>query len=456
MKIRTKLTIQFTGLVALILITLLLSIYGLRGIQNEQDFYRQLAERARLAARLFLEKDALTPEELLVEEDRYLERLPKEIVLIYNQRGDRLVLEGDRPAMLISEAKLAEVRLSNQVRYWQDDYQVVGMAYKDRKGDHLIFVAAIDEYGKRRLMFLRQVMVPAFFVSLILVYFAGSLFSRQALRDIPRIIQQVNAITASNLDQRIRPEGSGRDEISELSLTFNQMLDRLEESFVVQRNFAAHASHEFRTPLSIIIGEIELALSRERSLSDYQQSLRQVLSQAVRLNALSGALLNIAGMNVQEVAMQELRMDELLLEIILHEQRRQPVPDIRFDFGTMPDQPESLVVWGNQPLLYIAIVNILENALKFSDGKAVTCWFEYQPGWLVVAVRDQGIGIPSESLQHITQPLYRSKNALSYAGSGLGLALVEKVLYLHQGRIRFDSVLGQGTTVRMCLPIFRP
>jgi signal transduction histidine kinase len=272
------------------------------------------------------------------------------------------------------------------------------------------------------------------------------------LKPINEIIDRVNKITDSNLNLRLS-EGTGKDELAELAITFNNMLERLENAFELQQSFVASASHELRTPLTSIIGSIEVLLSRQRNTDEYKIVLQTVLEDAERLHKLSDGLLNIAqaSSDINNIKMEYIRIDELLEESKNALQNQISESNMDLYFENMPANSEDLLIKGNKNLLMIAFENLLENANKFSENRNIKIILINSPESITVTISDSGIGIPEKDRKNIFQTFYRAENARSFSGSGVGLSLCQKIILLHNGTLSIQSELGKGTEVIVML-----
>ncbi|MCX6292297.1 MAG: HAMP domain-containing sensor histidine kinase [Bacteroidetes bacterium] len=452
MTIRNRLTLQFTGLVGILLLLVLMSIYFVTKFITRNEFYDRLKERADIAAQIFLEQDELSKNSYDLVQQKYFKKLPGEIIQIFNSQNNTQFI-ADNPKSFFSSQLLDKVRKEKVVYYKEQENQVVGTYYLDNQGDFVIFVLAADGAGAMRLKELLILMFISYLIALFIIYFAGRFFSRKSLESIPKVVSQVNRITASNLHLRV-DEGKYKDEIAELASTFNAMLSRLEESFEMQKTFVSNASHELRTPLTSIIGELEVFLSRSRTNEEYKEALLSVLNDAEQMNELTTGLLNIAqiGFNQSEIQYEDIRVDEFMVEMVKEITLKEPDAKIIFNYADLPDESSQLIIKGNKPLLSIAFSNLFQNALKFSKYQPVHCSLHFLNDAVEIRITDKGIGIPEDELNKVFQPFYRSGDARNFSGHGLGLALVDKIMRLHHFSIQIESKPGDGTTVHILFP----
>ncbi len=447
MRIRDRLTIQFTVLAGIILLAVLAVIYFVTVIITHNEFYDRLKERADIAAQIYLDQDELSKNSYQLVQQKFLKTLPDEIIQIFNASDRRQFIENN-PRTFFSPSLIEKVRNQNELTYSENEHLIIGKYFHDNQGDFVIFVSALDTYGNERLRSLLWLMISSYILALVILYLSGRIFSGRAMSPMQRVVGRVKQITASNLHLRVQ-EGRFKDEINELINTFNNMLVRLESSFEIQRTFVSNASHELRTPLTSMIGELEVFLAKDRSQEEYKEALESVLNDAHQLKELINGLLNIAqtGSDEKQISFEEIRLDELIEELKEEAERNHKGAIFQLKFQNMPEDFSLLLIKGNRMMLSIAIGNLLSNAIKFSGNKPVHLKFGIINGHVKLSITDAGIGISETDLKNIFQPFYRGENAKSFAGHGIGLALTEKILALHQISIHVESALKKGTTV---------
>ena len=454
MKIRTKLTLQFAGIFALILLLFSLVIYYFTSLYRQDDFYKRIEQRTYDIAAHVLEADEVSEQTRRSNQIRYFRELPHEVVRIYKADGSLYFADGEGK-LEIGPELLERVKREKIVQYEQGVRQVVGMFYEDNEGDFIVFSSSVDAYSLRKLQHLKVILVVGFLGSLVVVLLAGWAFAKQALRPITKVVGEVEKISASDLHLRLS-NADDKDELSDLSQTFNKMLDRLEMAFEMQSTFVSNASHELRTPLTTMIGELEVALMKPRETEEYQRVLSSTLEDARLLAELSNGLLQIAQASIDssKIKMAHVRFDELLW--LAHDQalKRQPGALYNIDFDDLPDDEDRLIVKANEALLLIAVVNVLENAAKFSSkGEYTFVRLSANRQEVVLQVSDRGVGIAPQDLKHVFVPFFRANNVRNTSGHGIGLPLAESIIKLHRGTITVDSKIAEGTIVTIRIPL---
>ncbi|MFC4874075.1 HAMP domain-containing sensor histidine kinase [Negadavirga shengliensis] len=453
MSIQKRLTLLFTILTGGILVFFSIMVYYSASKNRLAEFYITLEKEAHTKINLLLDTqlDAETLQTIYLKNREILYEVEVAIYdwdrnLIYHDAVD-IDFVKETPAMLdaISE--------NGHIRFVQDKWQVVGILFTFEREQYLITAAAYDEYGYSKLASLKNTLLLGLITALLALFFIGKYFARKALLPVAEMTQEARKISASKLDLRIKA-GNGHDEIGQLALTFNQMLERLEKSFESQKQFVYHVAHELRTPLSAIISDLEWNLESERTRRETLRSLANTLADARKMAKLSGSLLDFAkaGYDRSEVNFRNVRIDEVLLDASQQVQTSNPDFKIDVNFEADMENEEAVTVWGNAYLLTIAFSNLMENACKFSPDHKCHITISHKGSNVLLAFRDKGIGISEEELEQIFTPFYRGLNKDFASGEGIGLALVQKIVQMHQGRISVSSILNQGTVFSLELP----
>jgi two-component system OmpR family sensor kinase len=280
----------------------------------------------------------------------------------------------------------------------------------------------------------------------------GVLVARRALRPIDHVVTQARRIGDANLADRLPHPGTG-DEVARLVETLNDMLERLQRSFDVQRRFTADASHELRSPLSRLRAELEVMLRRPRSTAEYEETLRSCLDEVQRVQGLIEELLELARIDARQEA-------ELAEPIAVSEIVEAAVAVVRLEAARRRvaigvERPLELLVNAAPGAAKVALANILDNAVKFSPtGGQVKIAVTGDRQEAVIAVSDTGPGIASEDVARLFERFYRGKASRSgdVPGFGLGLA-ISRALVEHQGgRISVEAPTENGATFSVHLP----
>jgi signal transduction histidine kinase len=452
MSLHTRITFLFAILSAVIISLLSGFVWYFANDFAFEDFYKRLEARVNIAAQTKVYKGENTKEYAEVR-NRYLERLPAEQEHIFAaDKASKLRFDKGAGLPLSFYQIIDQGRMA---RYRKKNVFYAGKYFKDGVNGYMVIVSARDPYGYRELEYLQKLLIAGFFLSVAFSYFVGRKFSEFTFNPLRALIKKTKEINAENLHQRLDPI-QGKDEITEISQTFNDMLDRLETAFETQNNFISNASHELRTPLTIISGEAQLAISRNKDENDQQyKSLLIIQSEAERLENILTSLLGLAqsGFDGQKQRWEDIRLDELIWDVKKSVDLVNPENNIQVDFSGLPQNFDEINLNGNINLLKLAVTNIVNNACKYSDNRIVYLGLSITAANAIISVKDEGIGIPEDELQHVFEPFFRASNTTNYSGYGVGLPLSLNIIRLHRGSIAIKTVQESGTEMNILLPL---
>jgi two-component system sensor histidine kinase ArlS len=455
MPVRLRITFLFSLVVFLILGVVCASIYFFSHTLRIETIKTRLTNRAITTARL-LSRSEIFDRQLVEQIDSLTTlSLKDKSVQAYNYLDKRIYSYSENAGDTIQITKdiLNDARAKQNFYFTDGQREAVAYHYTNEDARIVVICAARDEEGENNLAQLKNILLLSFFAGVIIALLGGYFFSGRLLSPIKKITNEITEITAQNLTRRIQT-GTVKDEWYHMSKTVNELLNRLQESFELQRRFISNASHELSTPLTSISSQVEIALQRERSLEQYENVLSSVLQDVRRMNKLTQTLLEFAkaagdkgGLNINLV-----RIDEILMELpaAMHKQNNQCEVFLKFD--ALPENEDELLFFGNAELLFIAIKNVVTNACKYSPDHRAEITLTIRDKHFYISVTDNGIGIPEAELSNIFQPFYRLDDSRATEGFGLGLSLAYRIIKLHKGNITVQSEYGKGTTFSIQIP----
>ncbi len=339
-----------------------------------------------------------------------------------------------------------EVR-GRKIRTFSSRIEVRGQPYTVQ------VAAPVDELYEAldRYQLILLLLIPAV---LLIASGGGYWMSRRALAPVDRIIRDAQSIGGQNLQKRLDVPMSG-DELQRLSETLNQMLERLEGAFRRITQFTADASHELRTPVSVIRTTAELALRRPRSTSEYETALCDILTQSERTTELIECLLTLARADAGEYSLQRSRVnvEEAIRESIETGRRLAEAKGLEYA-ATLPQEGVD-IIGDSQALGRLALI-LIDNAVKYTPAPGtVQIRLDSDGLCAVLEVRDSGIGIPPADLPQIFERFYRADPARGSesGGVGLGLAIARWIVQQHGGDLTVESKQGSGSSFRVKLPL---
>jgi signal transduction histidine kinase len=441
MRERLTLVISFSALLILLLEGYFIYSYSVRFC--EQEFRERLQERLALADSI-IAKDRAHPFTAIGEiPPGYL---PDEKILYFTDPRQIALPNGANPFLSAVDTTQFHKCIICFAHIGRRDYGI----RHDPASHHTLVISAVDRYGQTKIQNLRNAILSGIALGVLLLTLVSWFWIKKMLQPIADKIKKARAIGTKSLNLRLEVKNN-YDELGQLALTFNAMLERIEQGFRTQQEFIRNASHEMRTPLTAITAEADLALQQTRDPEHYRQALENIRRQAENLNHLVSQLLILAKVDAAAVA-QPCAADEALLSAMQMLKSGYPEAGQRTHIQIDASQSSDLQVACDPAILQTAYFNLLENAIKYGNNRAVRVRLFLLDKAVCLEVEDKGAGIDPKEMERLFEPFYRSDKNRALRGSGIGLSLVKSVADQYGGHVRMDSQLGIGTTVHLRMP----
>ena len=312
-----------------------------------------------------------------------------------------------------------------------------------------ILAAMSSASAKSVILKLRNVLVVSYLIVLAGLYFISRFLAGRSIRPVQEVTNTISRITKNNLKERVGlPQD--KDEIHELSTSFNALLERIENAIERERQFTSDASHELRTPLATLRGTLEVLIRKTRSQQEYEEKIKFSLSEISRMTTTIEQLLLLARLDTKIITQKHtlIPLPTVIDESLTRFKKQIADKALRVEFEFDQDKP----LFVTHYYTTLIIDNILNNAVKYSNSGSVIKINVKETGQhLVCVIQDEGIGIKDEDLRHIYENFFRS-DSLSHkhvSGNGLGLSIVKKCVEAIGAQIDIQSDLTQGTTVTL-------
>ncbi|UZT96551.1 HAMP domain-containing sensor histidine kinase [Chryseobacterium fluminis] len=447
MKIATRTALNYAILTAGILFVFAYVLYFVSEKNREDEFNDRLGYKITWRSEFIF--DAKIEDSKIRElHERNKKLLNEADISVYN--ADKSLMFTDIPPSKNNLKYLDKIIKTKRDRItWQNkDRQYMAVKYEFNGENFYIIGSATDITGKAHIEEFKKDVITIYIISIIIIFVIGFLFSYYTLKPLKDIILQIRDISEHNLNRRLVVP-KAKDEIYELTETFNSAFNRLEKSFNHHRQFVTTISHEFRTPLSTLIAELELAKELNVTLNDYKISIDNALQDANHASQLSSALLDFAraSYDISQITFSDLRLDEVLADAKVALLQKNSAYKIGIHYmDNLADKDESHYDFhGNPYLLQIAFLNLMENACKYSCDKSCYVEIEVQNKNLIIRFIDHGIGISEADQLKIFDLFYRGENKNYEKGNGIGLSIVKRIIEMHQGRLSLQSESLKGS-----------
>ncbi len=448
MKVQTRLSIYSSLIFGVIFIIISVLIYTFYYKSAEKSIYQNLENTANIAAWFYLEEDELEKEDFDRIKKQFKEQMLNPFYQLYNEENEIKYGEysDSIPANLLNE-----VREKGKLSFATNDFLCYGIFYEDNQGDFVVVTKEKKSVLNEQMATLFWILLIALLLGMVAIVGLSRWIAFLAYKPFTHVINQVKSISADNLDVKIESSGT-KDELQDLIDTFNDLLRRISETFIIQKNFVNYVSHEFKTPLASILGNLEVFSLKKRSSEEYEALAEKLIRQIHLLEETLHTLLVISDLVKSTEVHLQARIDELLWEIIPKVSENYPVAKIKVDIQVQPEELELLSVHCDTAQLIIAFYNLIENAVKYSQEKTVDVCMYVEDGKLNLSITDKGIGIPPEQLADITKPFYRADNTRHIAGSGIGLSIALRIFEKNNINFTIHSQLNVGTCVQLIFP----
>jgi heavy metal sensor kinase len=472
---RIRLTLWYTSVLALVLLIFAVTTYSYLARAARQRTDDSLSDTANSFISNFHNE--------LADEEQVADNVAKEATLAFRFRDRQVIIYDERRNMIA-----ASDHPQNLEDRWFElpavQSQLMGLLNTTRssrtyatffKGERAIRVLVISEpVGPHRYTFViantlhdqeqaleqaRTAFYVAVPLALLIASLGGYFLARKSLQPVATMGEQAAQIGAANLNERI-PVPQNNQELGRLALIFNDLLARLDRSFAQQKRFMADASHELRTPVAVICGESEVALSRSaRETAEYRESLSIVHDEGRRLTRMVEELFMLARADAGEypLMLEDFYLDESINECVrsVRSLAAQKNLDIRYE------PPEKEIAFrGDESLIRRMVLNLLHNAIKYTpENGQISVSVKADRNQCEIVVSDTGQGIPEDAQPHVFDRFFRVDKArsreesLNETGAGLGLSIARWAAELHGGRIVLDHSRAGSTTFIISLPI---
>lgn len=459
--IKWKLTLWYGGILALILVTFSSGVY----VYFRNSLQKSIDVKIRSIADVLATSMTDTHQQSLFGNfERYLEnvlgRKPRgKFIQIIDRSGkigaklDDLEAEAVQVSFATLEKALTGETVYETFESTRPHLRMITMPILENgRVVSIVQVGSSLEDFEETMNRLLIIMIISIFTSIIVTIVVGYFMAKKALRPVDQIRRAAVKISSSNLDERIDIKGR-KDELGRLAETFNAMIARLKDSFLRVNQFSIDVSHELKTPLTILKGETELALRKDRTNEEYKQSMTSNLEEIDRMSRIIDDLLLLSKAERKDIVLNLDKVDlrDLLADVCMDMKIFGQNKGVQVVLKELAD----VRVTGDELKLRRMITNIVENGIKYSrPGGHVTVSSYTDNGYVCIDVQDNGIGISNDDITYIFDRFYRAdRSRKRESGSGLGLSISKWIAEVHSGIIEVESRPANGSLFKIKLPM---
>jgi heavy metal sensor kinase len=441
--IRIKITLWYTGVLLLLLGVFILFIYTMTKntmYQGSKDLIR--AHAAQVASSIEIENGHIT------EADFHELIISGTYIHVYDPHdrpiaGQEILPKIEHLPRDFNNLRTIEIAENNWLVYDQPVYEDTRLVAWVRA------YRSIDPI-KETLDNLKMMIVIAIPLCLGIAAFGGVFLAKKAFSPIDHITKTAKEIGRGDLSKRLHLP-KVEDEVGRLVIVFDEMLERLEESFKREQQFTSDASHELRTPIAVILAQADAALARSRDVGEYREALEVILKESKKMSLLVAQLLNLTRGDRDQYRTE---MEVIDLGVIAEEVADE-MKEVARQNGVkiILEGNASVKIRADQTLVTRLFINLIDNGIRYNrEGGWVKVSLSREEDFAKILVGDSGVGIEQKNLPYIFDRFYRVDKARNREGAGLGLSIVQWIVHVHGGEIRVDSTPQGGSTFTVLLP----
>lgn len=455
MKIKKKILIYFSATVIALTAISLSFIYILFSEYREEQFQQQQNEKIQTTIKLIerIKQESATISYLIDQQD--INDFYDEKLLIYD--SEKRLIFASLDSLDIDKAESILSRLSSNYRWIEtkeEVYDLIGIYLDDNNDIYYAVSKAYDSFGYDKLYFLQNVLIGIFVFTCATVILISNYLANIISKPLTVLAAKLNQYDLSKENVNELQIETSSYELNQLSKRFNELLRRTNEAFVFQKHTIHHISHQLKTPIAVLVSELE----RIKHISNIEDVKPELESQVIKVKSLGNiinVLLEISKIEAgQQIKMQSLRIDELFFDVI--EELNTIYPDFHFEVNYVPDEidEDRLIIPLNPVLIKQAIQNLLTNCISYSnDTKGEIKLDYYTERGLKIQIINSGKPISSKEETFLFNHFFRGENSQGIFGFGLGLVLTKKIVELHSATITYSSPSANVNVFEIGFPL---
>lgn len=436
MNFKYRLALFFTLYVAMILAVSSVSIYLLYKANRKSDFYMRLKARCDSTLKDYVRiKIENVPEKPTARKRRlYLENMT-----VFNEKGEILYKEEDSAAKLPPIGTIGYFRQKKDISFEHNGMECITF-YSPEK-DLYVMGGAYDRTGFRKVNNLAYILIGVFSCCLMLTAATSYFIVEKSMQPLLVLSEHMKSISTNNLGWKV-DEKPGEDEITQISVHFNAMLDRLKRGIEGQNSFVRHASHEIRTPLANMLSQTEAALNQNLGPTELKSVLLSLKEDQTEMIGLTNSLLTLSQIEIvgNSLDLQSERIDELLFETVSLAEKLFPNIVLSLFFMNAPSSESELTYRCNASLIKSVFRNLIKNAYQYSLDKKVEISICSSESSLSVIFENVAHGLSKVEIDNLFVPFFRGANAQGTKGYGLGLSIIKRILDIHEAVVSYEHV----------------
>ena len=443
MKLKHRLALYSVIIFSIIILIVSTIIYFSFYTEMEKKEIKSLQNKTLLASIYYLEKDELPVLEHNNVQSQLIKTISRKNILIIDQNNKKY--NGNMADNKeITQQFIENIRSNKTDFFASKDFFYNGIFYHDNQGDFVVITRESKQEFNEQMQSLLQILISVSLVGLIFIYLFSNFLGVIAYEPITKIIDQIKERDAKNFTEPLKLNKSYA-EIEDLIKTYNHFIDRMAQTFNVQKNFIDYVSHELRTPITALLGTLEVTNHKKRTLEEYENVIVQLKQYTNDLQETLDQMMLLSGAKTS-FEFSQIRIDEVVWQVI---ENAILYHEARINVDLQVENNQLLTIQGNEKLLEVALNNLVSNAIKYSNNQPILVQFLEINHRLQIHISDLGIGILETDIKQIKQNFFRGKNTQDFQGKGIGLSMANIIFTLHQIDIEIVPNKPKGTIVKL-------
>ena len=439
MRVRNKILIYFSSTVIGLTAVSLSIVFILFAEHREEEFQQQQFSKIKYTVGLVDEFNKMSAEVSLLLDQQDIHDFYDEKMLIYDHNKNLIFSSIDNLNINQSNTILQQLSVANNwIETKEDGYDLIGVYIENNSQGYYGISKAYDYFGYSKKDFLQKVLIGIFVAIVIIVLLISFYLSNIIAKPISELTKKIENYNLST-DSAPLTIKTTTSELQNLSDKFNQLTQRTNEAFLFQKHSIQHISHELKTPIAVLVSELE-KIHKQNNPETIQSELHKQIQKAKSLGSIINVLLQISKIEAgQEITKTTVRIDDIIFNCIT--EINSLYPEFNFEINFTPNNFDEnrLNIQANEPLLKQAFLNLLLNAVHFSDNQKAKIIFDGKGNNLMVTFSNTGKTLTNEEQKFLFSHFFRGKNAKQQQGFGLGLVLSRRIFSVHQSSLGYRS-----------------
>lgn len=440
MKIRNKILIYFSSTVILVSAVSLVIVFILFSEHREEEFQQQQFSKIKYTVGLVDEFHKISAEVSLLLDKQDIHDFYDEKMLIYDNHKNLIFSSIDSLDISKANAILNKLSVSNNwIETKEDGYDLIGVYIENNSKSYYGISKAYDFFGHSKKDFLQKVLIGIFIAIVIIVLLVSLYLSNIISKPISELTEKIEDYDLSNEQNNPLKIKTTTSELQNLSEKFNELTKRTNDAFLFQKHSIQHISHELKTPIAVLVSELE-KLQKEDNINQLKSDISQQTQKAKSLGNIINDLLQISKIEAgQEISKNLIRIDDVIFDCI--SEVNSIYPDFNFEVNFTPNNfnENTLTIQANEPLIKQAFLNLMMNSVHYSDNQKAKITFDCDSDNLKISISNSGKTLSEEEQKFLFSHFFRGENSQNKEGFGLGLVLSQKIFTIHNTAIEYYS-----------------